>query len=300
VSFSAGIRPRGGARPGKLGVVDSIVALRARRERYMNASEHDKAWCVCAALVFLRAAAPDEQRFHAQYKPQAVVKAKSKLSADSWAKLVHRDADGAISSALAAGWRAAAATKAVPHKKLGVKRKDRRDLERDPLMLSKLLYYVVQTLDVPLPEVFVVADKKGPVLQIVTAIDKDELLPTLVVRPELLAGKDIPEVTFLLASRAVLMRPEYYPKAVLGSDELASAVAQHVGGRSGDVGRWTNAVDQIGYRAGLLLCGDLEAAARMIAESGIAQAEASTQELLTFAVSEEYFALRAQLGSRIG
>ena len=51
--------------------------------------------------------------------------------------------------------------KAFPHKDFGIKRKDKRQLQGDPLMFSKLFYYVAQVLNVPLPEVFLVEDNKA-------------------------------------------------------------------------------------------------------------------------------------------
>ena len=105
--------------------------------------------------------------------------------------------------------------KAFPHKDFGIKRKDRRQLPGDPLMFSKLFYYVAQVLNVPLPEVFLVEDNKPADIQLANAIEKSELCPSFVVRPHLLQGKSEREIAFLSARRLTFMRPEYYLKMLL-------------------------------------------------------------------------------------
>src|SRR3954449_7535415 len=105
--------------------------------------------------------------------------------------------------------------KAFPHKDFGVKRKDRRQLPGDPLMFSKLFYYVAQVLNVPLPEVFLVEDNKPADIQLANCIEKTELCPSFVVRPHLLQGKNEREIAFLAARRLTFMRPEYYLRMLL-------------------------------------------------------------------------------------
>jgi len=79
-----------------------------------------------------------------------------------------------------------------------------------------------------------------------------------------------------------------------------------------DCSRWRAAVLETGYRAGLLLCGELRAAAHVVLrESTVGMPEIITQEflreqaqkpgplkeLLRFFVSHEHFALREILGT---
>src|SRR5439155_10143688 len=112
-------------------------------------------------------------------------------------------------------WQGVAVMKAAPHKDFGIKRKDRRQLQGDPLMFSKLFYYVAQVLNVPLPEVFLVEDNKAADIQLANAIERNELCPSFVVRPHLLQGKNEREVAFLSARRLTFMRPEYYLRMLL-------------------------------------------------------------------------------------
>lgn len=76
--------------------------------------------------------------------------------------------------------------------------------------------------------------------------------------------------------------------------------------------RWRTVVQQSGNRAGLLLCGDLKTAVRLVLSGGAATKEYSGTELralattnealgelLRFAISEDYFLLREKLGTAL-
>ena len=206
---------------------DSYKAL---RRIYMDSHQYDKTWCLCNTLAFLKKADPDELQFYEQYKPRGLVKAKAMMTNDSWGKLVHGDENRYISAIFAAVWQGVAAMKAYPHKELGIKRKDRRQLRGDPLMFSKLFYYVGQVLNVPLPEVFLLEDNKQADIQLANFMDRQELCPSFIVRPHLLQGKTEREIAFLSAKKLTFMRPEYYLKMLLPTNTelkvaLLSAIA---------------------------------------------------------------------------
>jgi len=67
-----------------------------------------------------------------------------------------------------------------------------------------------------------------------------------------------------------------------------------------DLARWRNAVDAAAQRAGLLVCGELAAAARMISSEstplGGLRPNQRVQELVSYSVSPGYFAARRHLG----
>src|SRR5699024_126761 len=71
-------------------------------------------------------------------------------------------------------------------------------------------------------------------------------------------------------------------------------------GQNPSLSRWLRAVDHTSSRVGLLLCGDLITACRIIKDEShpIAKASAQdkTRELIIFSVSEEYFEMRGDLG----
>jgi tetratricopeptide (TPR) repeat protein len=325
---------------------DSYKAL---RRIYMDAHQYDKTWCVCNTLAFLKKADPDELQFYEQYKPRGLVKAKNVMSNETWTKLVHPDENRYISAIFGASWQGVAAMKAFPHKDFGVKRKDRRQLPGDPLMFSKLFYYVAQVLNVPLPEVFLVEDNKPADIQLANAIEKNELCPSFVVRPHLLQGKSEREIAFLSARRLTFMRPEYYLKMLLPTNtelkvvvlsaivmvqprfpippdmvtlvqqylpemqkRMPPQVLEQLGAVVGrfiqaapeiNLAKWGHAVDATSHRAGFVVCGDLEVAARMVSAEPVVvggpQVKDKIKELVLYSISEEFFTVRAQMGLTI-
>ncbi|MDQ3340002.1 MAG: tetratricopeptide repeat protein [Myxococcota bacterium] len=325
---------------------DSYKAL---RKIYMEAHQYDKTWCVCNTLAFLKKADPDELQFYEQYKPRGLVKAKNVMSPETWGKLIHPDENRYISAIFGASWQGVAAMKAFPHKDFGIKRKDRRQLQGDPLMFSKLFYYVAQVLNVPLPEVFLVEDNKAGDIQLANAIEKSELCPSFVVRPHLLQGKSEREIAFLSARRLTFMRPEYYLKMLLPTNtelkvallsalvmvqprfpippdmvqlvqqylpEMQRRTPPHMLEQLGAVvnrfmqaqpeinlAKWGHSVDATSHRAGFVVCGDLEVAARMVSAEPVVvggpQVKDKIKELVLYSISEEFFTVRAQMGLTI-
>ncbi|HEX4416333.1 MAG TPA: tetratricopeptide repeat protein [Kofleriaceae bacterium] len=325
---------------------DSYKAL---RRIYMDAHQYDKTWCVCNTLAFLKKADPDELQFYEQYKPRGLVKAKNVMTPDTWAKLIHPDENRYISSIFGACWQGVAAMKAAPHKEFGIKRKERRQLQGDPLMFSKLFYYVTQILNVPPPEVFLVEDNKPADIQLANAIEKTELCPSFVVRPHLLQGKSEREIAFLSARRLTFMRPEYYLKMLLPTntelkvvvlsaivmvqprfpvppdmvqlvqqylpemqkrtppqvlEQLGAVVARFIQAAPEiNLAKWGHSVDATSHRAGFVVCGDLEVAARMVSAEPVVvggpQVKDKIKELVLYSISEEFFTVRAQMGLTI-
>jgi golgin subfamily B member 1 len=321
-------------------------SYRALAQLYRSTGQHDKCWCVCSTLAFLNKASPSELAYYEHHKPRGLVRATTALSPDSWAKLTHADENRDVSAMLGACWEAVAAMHAHPHKNFGLKREDRRQLEGDPLLFSKLCLYVAKTLNVRPPEVYLMDDDKAVDIQLANTVDGSQLCPSFAVRPQLLQGKTEREIAFLLARRLVFMRPAYYLRMLLPSHvelelavlaaivtvqpdfpvapDLAANVQQYAkrmrkriapyvleqlatlaervvqSSPNVELAGWAGAVDAVSRRVGLVMCGDLEAAARAIATEpfvdGGPSAKDKTRELVAFSISEELFAVRAQLG----
>ncbi|MDB4980275.1 MAG: Tetratricopeptide 2 repeat protein [Myxococcales bacterium] len=71
-----------------------------------------------------------------------------------------------------------------------------------------------------------------------------------------------------------------------------------------DLHKWSNAVDLTGTRAGLLMCNDLEVAARLAQAEpvavGVVEPKEKIRDLILWSISDEYFTLREHLGLVIG
>ncbi|HSZ84002.1 MAG TPA: hypothetical protein VLA14_17080, partial [Polyangia bacterium] len=71
-----------------------------------------------------------------------------------------------------------------------------------------------------------------------------------------------------------------------------------------DLHKWANAVDLTATRAGLLVCNDLEVAARLAQSEpvsvGVVEPKEKIRDLIQWSISDEYFTLREHLGLIIG
>jgi tetratricopeptide (TPR) repeat protein len=71
-----------------------------------------------------------------------------------------------------------------------------------------------------------------------------------------------------------------------------------------DLATWGHAVDGTSHRAGFVVCGDLEVASRMVSAEPVTvggpQVKDKIKELVLYSISEEYFAVRQQMGITIG
>lgn len=142
-------------------------------------------------------------------------------------------------------------------KSAGVKRRHKRDMRDDPMMISKLLHYVVHSLGVDSPELYLLEDRKGPMFEVITLQDGKRHGPALLCRPELLQGMNVHEIAFLAAVDLTALR---------------------------DLGP----LEKTARRAGLLICGDLEVAKRLTPASAHA-------DLVALWTSDEHRPLRQQL-----
>ncbi|HTM19059.1 MAG TPA: tetratricopeptide repeat protein [Kofleriaceae bacterium] len=316
---------------------------------YMDTHQYDKRWCLCNTLAFLKKADPEEMQFFEQYKPRGFVKAKQRMTEDVWKKVYHPDENRYISAILGAIWQGAASLRAQPHKNYGLKAKDKRAVETDQLLFSRIFFYTAQVLNVPLPEVYLQEDQPGEIL-LANCVDKNRLIPAFVVRRDLLQGRSEKEIAFAAARKLCFMRPEHYLKLALPTNtelktallsaivlvrndfpvppdmrlavqqylpemqkripphmlEQLSAVVSRFLQAAPDVNMatWGHSVEATSHRAGFIICGDLETAARMVSAEptvvGGPQAKDKIKELVLYSVSEEYFAVRHHLGLTIG
>jgi tetratricopeptide (TPR) repeat protein len=187
--------------------VDSYKAL---RKIYMELRQYDHAWCMCQALAFLQRADGEEMQFFEQFKQKGFVRAKARLTDEMWAKdVLHPEEDRYIGAIFAAVWQAVALLKSGEHKQFGLKRKEKRDLQTDQALFSKVFNYVTQVLNVLQPEVYFRPEQQGA-MQLANTQEKKVLIPSLVVGAELLQGRGEKELAFPIARYLTLIRPEHY------------------------------------------------------------------------------------------
>ena len=184
--------------------------LKTLRRLFTEMQAYDKAWCVTSALAFLRQADAEEQQFFEQYRPKGFVRARQRLTEELWQKNVyHPDEDRFISHILATVSSSVAAAYAKEHKDWGLKRKDRRDVQNDQLLFSKMFAYLVQIMGVPQPELYLRPESPGE-LDMANAREKGQLIPSFVVGASLLQGRPEKELAYVVAKKLSFMRPDHF------------------------------------------------------------------------------------------
>jgi tetratricopeptide (TPR) repeat protein len=111
-----------------------------------------------------------------------------------------------------------------------------------------------------------------------------------------------PELQQAVGQYLALLRKTVPPQLM---EQLASVVQRFIETKAeADLHVWSNAVDYTATRAGYLMCGDLDVAARLVQTEPVAVGSVEPKEkirdLIQWTVSEEYFALREHLGLTIG
>jgi hypothetical protein len=219
-------------------------------------------------------------------------------------------------------------------------REHRQDPATSKVTMARTFGWAAEVLGIPCPELYVRLDVPGMVVAVVseppatvaghtalTGFSPHELLFLLgkhltMYRSEHYLAVRYPtvtELTALLFAGLTIVRPDVSSPPALATQiaaiakvlrskidpaellALRTAVKEFFaeGGKL-NVKRWMQAVEITGCRAGLLLCGDLEIAKKIIAaeppQPGGLAPEEKLAELLRFSVSEQYHALRVALG----
>jgi golgin subfamily B member 1 len=269
---------------------------------YFDAREYDSAWCLAAALNFLKKADEEHRQFYAQHKPEGPIRPKSRLSNERWVKdLFHPEEEYVVGKLFEAVTPALLRMKAQPDKTWQLRKKDLiPDLMNTTVAFARTFGFATQVLNLPLtPRLFVCPDRQGGLAHAST------LPPASVCGSALLSGVNPLEVIFMVGKHLSYYRGEHYIRALMQTkDELKLVLAagmqiagveiadQHVdqlakqirsnmqpadvellnsigkrfveAGARTDIKKWMRMVELTGCRAGFLLCDNLEIAARMI------------------------------------
>jgi tetratricopeptide (TPR) repeat protein len=204
-------------------VKEMVPSLKILRRMYAELGKYDQVWCVAATLAYLKQADAEELRFFEQYRSKGLARVKARLTEENWQKHVfHPNEDRYVSLVLASISQTVIAIRAQEHKEYGIRRKDRRDLASDQLMLSRVFVYAGQILGVSMPELYLRQDWGGD-MEFVSARDKQQLCPAVIVGAALLQGKQEKELAYALGKRMTLLRSDHvmrWPRIVPQVSEL--------------------------------------------------------------------------------
>jgi tetratricopeptide (TPR) repeat protein len=321
---------------------DHPDAYRALGRASLAAGKLDEAWCVARALVFLKKANAEEQALYQRFAAHESDKATGILDDDTWASVRHPDEDRTISTLFALIWEAAVAPRAGAPKAFELKPKERLPVEDGTRVIAKIFRHASRVLNVALPDVYVQPRRSGRLLLANCIERGRLVPAVIVGRDLMPGYRDTELAAAIGAMLSLLRPAYWLRLALPTIEELEAALgaAAALGGRPGlggthelqaeitaeiqkrlprhgsetlraivarlpdkpDLARWRTAVDLASQRAGLLVCGELAAAARMLSTeaSSAGRPGQRVHQLVSYSVSPAYFAVRAHLGVTVG
>jgi len=316
---------------------------------YLEKKAYDPAWCLAAALSFLRKADDEERKFFEDYRPQGMPQVKSRLDNEAWFKsLFHEEENlfiGKIFEMIAGAALRAKIESLKAKKELPVlDPRFRQDPATSTVTFARTFGWAAQVLGLPAPLLYVRSDVPGAL-----SFAPNEQ-PASVAGQTVLTGFTPQELTFIIGKHLAMYRGEHYIKTLFPTvteltvllfagmkmvapdtpcppdiEKQVMATAQTLRGfmqpvqleglrmvvkkfiaegAKANIKRWVQCVEVTSARTGFLLAGDLDIAKKIIAAEqplpGDLSPAEKLKEMLSFAVSEQYFHLRTTLGISIG
>jgi tetratricopeptide (TPR) repeat protein len=186
-----------------------VDPYRSLYKLYVRMHEYDRAWCMCAALAFLRKTDDEEQRFFEDYRPRGMIQVKSRLDNEAWVKNVfHKDENlyiGKIFEMLTPAALIAKTNQLRSQKQLPVlDRRFRQDPATSTVTFAKTFGWAAQVLGVPTPELYVRNDVPGALIAVAATP------PASVAGQTVLTGFTPQELTFIVGKHLSGYRGEHY------------------------------------------------------------------------------------------
>jgi tetratricopeptide (TPR) repeat protein len=188
-----------------------VDPYRSLYKLYLRMHEYDRAWCMCAALAFLRKAEEEEQRFYEDYRPRGMLQVKSRLDNEAWVKsLFHKDENiyiGKIFEMLTSAAIVAKTNQLKAQKQLPVlDRRFRQDPATSTVTFAKTFGWAAQVLGIQMPELYVRNDIAGALIAV------PAVSPASVAGQTVLTGFSPQELTFIVGKHLSGYRGEHYIK----------------------------------------------------------------------------------------
>jgi tetratricopeptide (TPR) repeat protein len=188
-----------------------VDPYRSLYKLYLRMHEYDRAWCMCAALAFLRKTDEEEQRFFEDYKPHGMIQVKSRLDNEGWVKnLFHKDENvfiGKIFEMLTPAAIVAKTNQLRASKQLPVlDRRFKQDPATSTVTFAKTFGWAAQVLGVNMPELYVRNDVPGALMAVPATP------PASVAGQTVLTGFTPQELTFIVGKHLSGYRGEHYIK----------------------------------------------------------------------------------------
>ena len=186
-----------------------IDPYRSLYRLYLQKQAYDEAWCLAAAMAFMKKADEEEQRFFEDYRPQGMLAVKGRLSDQVWLKhIFHADENLYISKIfemiVPAALKAKVAQLQSQGKAITLPKQFRQDPATSTITFAKTFGWAAQVLGVAAPELYVRNDTPGGILAVPTNP------PSSVAGQGVLTGFQPQELTFLCGKHLSHYRMEHY------------------------------------------------------------------------------------------
>lgn len=306
-------------------------------ELFLRQHSFDKAWCAVSVLALLGAPSGEQRRFLEDYAPMPLDQVPGQIVEQAWrSHLLHEQLDPSLTRIFASIVPAAFRLRAGhlrPEERVSQAFTADHSVMHD--FVRKTFDNASEILGVAVPELVVgfasapvpfmpAVSPMGAVLVSSLAVEAQSGVLTYLIgeqlaeqRPELAMRALVPsvsELTAIVHSAVRVCRSDRATDAASAAldQSLAAALSPHEGASlrtaiaqateqsaSFDVGVWARAAASSSMRAGLLVAGDVEQAARAIGAAMAADPEAAREklgELYKFATSDLHADLRGAIG----
>lgn len=313
-----------------------VESYRALFEAYLAKQDIDRAWNMAAALVMFNVANDKERPIYEQGSAQPIQHPRKAFTREQWSQVRHPELDPLLTDLmqLMGSYVRPYVGDIRDH---GVhRRKDRVDIN-EPMPMTRAMQHAMRLVGAEPADMYSRRGESGlrnantdPAAIIVgndmlqAKPERDLLFEVgkmaTLMRPEFYLASALPSTDYLrnvLAGALAAVTGQ-----IVGATdvEAAQSIAHDVqrqpeqvqarirqtvqaiieSGQNPSLSRWLRAVDHSANRVGLLLCGDLPTACRIIKDEphgiGKASAQDKIRELIIFSVSEEFFVMRSDLG----
>ena len=191
-----------------------VEPYRALYRLYHASHQYDEAWCMSAALAFLRKAEDDEKQFFEDYRPQGLLAVKAKVDNNAWVKnLFHDDVNTPISKifemlagpALVAKFDDLKRQNKLPN----LDPKFKQDPATSTVTFAKTFGWAAQVLSIAnMPQLYVRSDQPGALANAVAQP------PAVVAGQAVLTGFQPQELTFICGKLLTMYRGEFFIKTL--------------------------------------------------------------------------------------
>ncbi|PID38322.1 MAG: hypothetical protein CSA65_02105 [Proteobacteria bacterium] len=190
-----------------------IELYRILGKLYMDGGRYDRAWGLSAVLSFLEQADAEARAFHRRYRRRSIPIARSRLTDDSWPRLLyHPDQDPYLSAVFAIMATPIAAMTARPHGHFGLKRKDVYDFHaQKEHPFCRLFIYIQGVLHAPAFDLFLDPSRQAS-LQLAHTSEATSLVAGGHILSEERPEK---ELAFMVGKQLAFLRPDLFLRLAL-------------------------------------------------------------------------------------